>query len=205
MKITFREIFGIIIVVQSFLIYIPYIYQTIKGKLRPQPITWVIACLSGGSIGLILMFNHAGPGAWGYLFTAFFTLILSVVAFSTYYKSTKISRSDIVFLGLAILSLALWLLSRDLAVISVILLSISSIFGAVPTLTKVWKSPRSESLYVWAMFLSQAVFGIIATVNLDFVNTFRRAVMIAINFATISTMIYRRRRVKPDAASIHPK
>ncbi|MCL2174341.1 hypothetical protein FWH58_03580 [Candidatus Saccharibacteria bacterium] len=202
MEITYREIFGAITMLQSFFIYIPYIYATAKGRLRPHPITWVIACLSGGSSGLILLFNGAGAGAWGNLLTVFFTLILSFVAFFNYRKSSKISRHDVVLLCLAILALVLWLLSRNLAVISVVLLSASSVFGIFPTLMKTWKNPRSESLYTWIMFLFQAIFGLIATANFDFVNTFRRFVMVAINSTVIAAMFYCRHKIKPSDGPI---
>jgi succinate dehydrogenase/fumarate reductase cytochrome b subunit len=138
--------------------------------------------------------NGAGAGAWGNLFTAICTFTLAIFAWKNYKKGGKVSRRDWIFLGLAVLALILWFCSRSLAAASVILLSISSIFGAVPTLAKTWKKPKSENLYTWIMFFIQGICGMVATTKFDFVNLFRRCVVISINAAVIFTMIYRRRK-----------
>ncbi|MCL2038179.1 hypothetical protein FWG95_04250, partial [Candidatus Saccharibacteria bacterium] len=167
-----REIFGIITIVISSLIYIPMIVSTIKGKIKPHPISWAIAGLTSLISGLIFLFNDAGPGGWVPIYNAGLSFILTAVSFHFYRKSARITRQDMLFFFLAILSLILWLLSRDLAAISVVLLQVTTVLGFVPTFTKTWKHPRSESYYIWNLFNLVSIFGLAATVNLDFVNSF---------------------------------
>ncbi|MCL2280375.1 hypothetical protein FWC31_00590 [Candidatus Saccharibacteria bacterium] len=190
----FRDIFGVLTIVLSALGYIPVIAQTIKGKLKPHPVTWTVSTLTGGAKALILLFNKAGPGAWSPLFSTVCCLVLSIVAFFKYQKTLRITRRDILFLFLAISAVVLWLISRDLAIISVILLVASNIFGFVPTFTKTWKHPRSESLYGWTMSILGAVLGIMATVHLDFVNLFPKSVYTVLNCMMIFIIIFRRRK-----------
>ncbi|MCL2451375.1 hypothetical protein FWD20_00600 [Candidatus Saccharibacteria bacterium] len=190
----FREIFGALTVVLSALVYVPLIISTIKGKLKPHPVTWFIQVLVLGTGGMILLFNGAHAGSWGYLVSTTFCLVVTILSFFNYRKSSKFSRADIVFLLLALAALVLWLLSRDLAVISVILLAAASALGFVPTITKTWRDPRSESLYTWVVFFLIVTFGIAATENFDFVNIFGRAVGAFVSVLLIFIMIFRRRK-----------
>ncbi|MCL2038189.1 hypothetical protein FWG95_04300 [Candidatus Saccharibacteria bacterium] len=187
-----------ITIVLSALIFIPLIISTIRGKLKPHPITWLVLTLSGLTNTLIMFFNDAGPGAWGVVTGVIFAFILTIVAFINYRKTSRISQLDILFFFLAIVALILWLISRDFAVISVILLTATSVFGMVPTFVKTWKEPRSESFYTWSVLVSMSIFGIAATEHFDFVNLFRRTVSIFHDGAVILIMIIRRRKVPED-------
>ncbi len=191
----FREISGILTLVLVALIHVPLIISTVKGKLHPHPVTWFVMSLSKGISGVILLFNDAGPGAWGLMFGATCSMVVAILSFVKYRKFSRFSRNDVIFLCLALISLILWLFSQDLAVISVILLTVSSVLGFVPTFTKTWKRPRSESLYTWSLFLLLAILGMIATANWDFVNIFQRAVGAVTDVSLIFVMIFRRRRI----------
>jgi len=202
---NFREISGALTVILSVLVYAPLIAQNAKGKLKSHPVTWAIVTLSGGTNAVILWFNHAGPGAWAPLFAAVCCLVLTIVSFFSYRKTDRITRRDIFFFCLGLAALILWLISRDLAALSVVLLTIANTFGFVPTFIKTWRQPRSESLYTWIIFQLMAIFGIVATAHFDFVNLFQRIANIIINGSVIWIMIARRRKPSRSVNKPAPK
>ncbi len=190
----FREFFGILTILLAALANFPLIVQNVRGKLKSHPVTWAVATLTSGIQGVILLFNDAGPGTYGPLFAAFCSLILTIVSYHNYRKSDHITRRDIIFFLLAIIALILWLISRDLAALSVILLATATALSFVPTLTKTWRQPRSESYYTWVLFLLMAFFGIAATAHWDFVNLFQRMVNVFLNIAVILIMVFQRKK-----------
>jgi O-antigen/teichoic acid export membrane protein len=195
MNVGWQEISGIITIVLTVLVYVPLIVSTVKGNLKPHPITWFIQTLSLGTSGFILLFNDAHAGTWALLSGAVFCLIVTIVSFKNYRKLSRFSRKDFLFLFLALSALFLWLLSRDLAIISVTLLTAASIFGFIPTFIKTWKDPRSESFYTWLLFLLIVIFGIAATAHFDFINLLQRVVGGFINSSLILIMVFRRRKI----------
>jgi len=199
---SFREISGVLTVIMSTLVFVPLLISTAHSKLKPHPITWAIASLTSGVSALIFVCNNAGAGAWAPISQTILSTALTIVSFHYYRKSSRITRQDMFFFFLAIMALILWLLSRDLAAVSVVLLQVATVLGFVPTFTKTWKRPRSESYYTYTIFLLMNVFGILATVNLDFVNLFNRVANLPLNSSMILIMVFRRRKIPEDKESV---
>ena len=193
-----REISGALTVVLTALVYVPLIISTARGRLKPHPVTWAVVALSTGANSVILLFNDAGPGVWGQASATVCNLVLAVVSFVSYRRLSRITRRDVVFFLLAITALVLWLISRNLAAISVVLLTVSSVLGFVPTFTKTWDEPRSESFYTWSLLSLMAVFGVIATTSPNFVNLFQRTSNIFLNTSLLMIMVVRRRKPSPN-------
>ena len=167
---TMKQTIGIIAVVLTFLGYIPYILDTIKGKTKPHVYTWFI----WGLVTLIAYFLQVSGGA-GY--GALVTLAAALVCFFIFLLGLRngdrdITKSDKVFFALAFVALGLWLFAKQ-PVLSVILLSTIDLFGFVPTIRKSWMKPHQETLFSYEM------------------NTFRFALAIlALEQYTIVTALY---------------
>lgn len=165
-----KEIVGTVAVVLTFVGYIPYIIDTIKGKTKPHIYTWFIWGLVTAIAFGLQMADNAGPGAYTTLAAAIVCFVIFL--FGIRQGSHDITQSDTVFFLLSLLALVLWLFARQ-PVISVLLVSTIDMLGFIPTVRKSWHKPHEETL---SSYLT---------------NTFRFALAIlALQRYTLVTMLY---------------
>mgnify|MGYP001016997074 CR=1 FL=1 len=138
-----KALFGLIAVILTFVGYIPYIKDTIKGKTTPHVYTWFIwGLVTAIAFGLQLS-AVAGPGAYTTLAAAIVCFI--IFGFGMRQGDKNISKSDTFFFLLSLVALILWLFA-DQPVLSVILLSTIDMLGFIPTIRKSWHKPHEETL-----------------------------------------------------------
>jgi uncharacterized protein with PQ loop repeat len=143
-----KQLIGIVAVLLTFVGYIPYIKDTVSGKTTPHIFTWFIwGLVTALAFGLQLT-DNAGPGS-------FVTLAAAIVCFAIFgfglrNGNKNIAPIDAVFLGMALLSVVIWLFAKE-PVISVILLSTIDMLGFLPTVRKSWKKPYEETLFSYEM------------------------------------------------------
>ena len=165
-----KNIIGIIAVALTFIGYIPYIKDTVKGKTKPPIYSWFL----WGFVTLIAfalqISGNAGAGA-------FVTLAAGLTCFVIFGFGLKIgekdiTRSDTVFFILAFIAIILWLFAKQ-PLLSVILVSTIDMLGFIPTIRKSWHKPHTETLFTYLL------------------NTFRFALAIfALQKYTIITSLY---------------
>lgn len=138
-----KEIIGIIAVILTFVGYIPYIRDTLKGKTKPHIYTWFIwGLVTAIAFGLQISAN-AGPGAYTTLAAAIVSFI--IFGFGLRQGNHDITKSDKVFSILSLVALGLWLFAEQ-PVLSAILVSTIDMLGFVPTIRKSWHKPYEETL-----------------------------------------------------------
>ena len=136
-------IISLIVVVLTFVGYVPYVKDIILKKTTPHAFTWFVFTLAGFIGYFLQVFGGAGVGAWGLLTACVFCLVIFIL--SLWHGERDIKKIDIVFLILSIASLFLWLVVKQ-PVWSVILAVIVEVLGIVPTIRKSWNKPYSETL-----------------------------------------------------------
>jgi hypothetical protein len=145
----FKNIIGTFAVLLTFISYIPYTRDIIKGKTKPHIYSWFL----WGFVTLIAfalqLSDNAGPGAFVTLTAA---LLCSVVIILSFVKkgNSEIVLLDTLFLILAFIALALWLVAKQ-PLLSIILVTVVDLLGFLPTVRKSWNKPYSETLsFYWA-------------------------------------------------------
>jgi uncharacterized protein with PQ loop repeat len=146
--IEYKTILSIIGIVLTFIAYIPYVHDILKGKTKPHVISWFIWALTTGIIYGLQVSAGAGSGAW-------ITLAVAVIMLLIFFLSLKggdkdVKPIDIVFLVIAIIALALWFVVKQ-PLLSIILLTSVDIMGFIPTFRKTWASPYSETLSTYSI------------------------------------------------------
>ena len=138
-----KDIIGTVAVVLTFVGYIPYIVDTIKGKTKPHIYTWFIwGLVTAIAFGLQIA-DQAGAGAYTTLAAAI--VCFTIFLFGLRQGNKDITSSDSVFFLLSLLALVLWLFAKQ-PVLSVILVSVIDMLGFVPTVRKSWHKPHEETL-----------------------------------------------------------
>jgi hypothetical protein len=129
---------------------IGYIYDVLKGRAKPNRVTWVLWALA--PLVAFAAEIHAGIGLQSLaVFMAGFGPLLIVIASYVSRKAVwKLTPFDFVCGGLSLLGLILWLWTRhgDVAIIFAIA---ADALAAAPTLIKSYKNPESETSFVFAM------------------------------------------------------
>lgn len=135
-----------------------YLIDTIRGKVQPNRVTWVLWALAPWITFFAQRVQEVGSQSL-LPFSIGFIPTLVVVA-SLFNKKAKweIHRFDFICGGLSILGLILWLMTR-VGNIAIIFSILSDFLATIPTLRKAYLSPETESFK--AYFLNMLGAGII--------------------------------------------
>ena len=187
-----KEIIGAIAVILTFVGYIPYIRDTIKGKTTPHVYTWFIWGLVTAMIFALQMSDKAGPGAFATLAAA----IVCFIVFGCGMRNGKkdITVSDTIFFILSLVALVLWLFVKQ-PVISVALVTIVDLFAFVPTIRKSWHKPHEETLISYIANTVRFCLATYALQRYTFVTAIYPALMILGNGLFSIFLIVRRAAV----------
>lgn len=107
------------------------------------------------------------------------------------YGEKSITRSDIVFLALALCSLILWLVV-DQPVWSVVLIVLTDVLGFAPTVRKSWNYPHSETLFTWEVCVFRHGLSIFALERLNLLTLLYPVAWTAANLVFCIILIVRR-------------
>jgi len=160
------EIFGYVSGLLFVFSAIPYIRSILKGKTKPQRITWLIWTV----LVFIAFFSQLAKGAtWSLLLTAGDAITIVVVfIFSIKYGVGGFGKIDIISLAGAGLSLILWYFTNEPAV-ALFLIILIDIIGSNLTILKAWKNPETENWVGWAMCGVGGLFGILSVGSFNFI------------------------------------
>jgi hypothetical protein len=142
---TFISTFAILL---TFVGYIPYLRDTLKGKTKPHVFSWFI----WGFVTLIAfglqVAGNAGVGAW----VTLAAVIISFVVFGLGLRNgdKNIAKVDVLFLAAALIATGIWLVAKQ-PLISVVLISSIEMLGFAPTVRKSWNEPFSETLFTYQL------------------------------------------------------
>lgn len=187
-----KEILGVIAVLLTFVGYIPYIRDTVKGKTTPYIYTWFIwGLVTAIAFGLQIS-DKAGPGAFTTLAAAIVCFI--IFGFGMRQGKKDITKSDTVFFILSLFALVLWLFAKQ-PVLSVILVSIIDMLGFIPTIRKSWKKPHEETLISYVTNTFRFCLALFALQRYTLITTLYPATWIVANGLFSVFLILRRGRI----------
>jgi hypothetical protein len=157
-----KEVFGAAALVVSLAASVPYIADTIRGKIQPERISWLLwtmlgatyfmSAVQGDGAVLYTLGELVGPGA---------TFLLTLK-----YGVGGRSRFDVVSLAIALVAFLLIFATHDV-VAGLVLAVIVDAIGALLTIRKLKIDPSSESLAFWVM---AGVASLLALASLDVYN-----------------------------------
>jgi len=175
---------GIIVVVSP----IPYVVDIVRGKTRPNMVTWTI-------INAINMAAAFSAGAWQ---TGIYALAATIATgtisvLGIWHGVNKYTPFDIVCQVIALLGIPVWLLTKQPALAIAIELCVD-FAGGLPTLRHAWRSPGEETLRT---FLLSAVAGLLLLISLkqySFVAVAMPTYIMLFDSAITTTILLRRQR-----------
>ncbi len=190
-----KETIAIIAALLAIVGNLPYLWNIIKGTTRPHPYTWLV----GSVVSCVIFFGQlqagAGIGALPTAAAEIFTIIIFL--FSLKYGFKGITRSDTIFLMVALLAIVPWVLTRD-PTISVILVVGIDLVSFIPTLRKSWNVPTSETRLLYSMNVVRHILALMSLEAYNIATTLHSIAMIILNtvmFLILSRSPKSKRRV----------
>lgn len=136
-----------------FLASLAYIRDTIRGKTKPNRVTWLMWSLAP-LIGVSISWVH-GTTFWEglpVLMTGVMPLLIFLVTFINKNSYWKLTIFDYICGALSVIALIAWLLA-DAPIVALFLAIIGDLTAGLPTIRKSWLEPSSEMPVIY-MFSS---------------------------------------------------
>jgi hypothetical protein len=139
--------------------FVPYVVAILAGQTQPNRATWIIWAVVGAM--LAVSYRAAGAGATMWMAAAYVVGPVLIVWFGIRRGIGGWTRLDQACLGICAGSALLWAISGNPR-LALALNIIADGCGALPTIAKVWRDPRSEDRLSWAVFMGAAALNLAA-------------------------------------------
>lgn len=148
--LSISMIAGRIAGIVTFIAFIPYVIATLRKQIRPNRATWIIWTLVGFTFVVAYRDLGATDSLWvaiGNLCAFFFVMALAIP-----YGEGGWTRLDRVCLISAVVGFGIWWLMESPLLAMLVSIGVDFL-GAIPTLIKTYKNPKSENKTAWVLFL----------------------------------------------------
>jgi hypothetical protein len=189
----YRIALGIIASVIGTVSYLPYFINIFKGKTKPHVFSWFVWGLLTGIAFFAQMAKGAGAGAWVTGLTAFFCLIIAMIAL---FRGEKgVTKSDwFCFIG-ALCGLLLWKLTSN-PLLAVLLVTTTDALAFTPTFRKAYFKPYEETVSTFALNTIKFIFGLIALQSFNLTTWLYPASLVLMNGWFVIMVLLRRKSIK---------
>lgn len=187
-----NQYLAIIAIGLTFVGYIPYVINVLKGNTKPHAYTWFIWGLVSAIACGVQISEGAGVAAFPFLAAALVCTFIFVLALKRGHD--HITFSDKVFLILAATALVLWLYAQQ-PILSMVLLLVVDLLGLAPTLRKSWSRPYEETAISFACNTVRFGLIVLAVENSTFITIFYPLFWMMVNGAFVAFLLVRRSKV----------
>jgi hypothetical protein len=187
-----RDALGVLSVVLAVLAAAIYILQTLRGEVRPHPLSWFVF----GTLSLtgywVQRDEGARQGSWALL--AMTVICFLFVAVSVARGERSFSRQEWAFVVASGAVFIIYLFTGE-ANVAAALTTLVDALGYGPTFTRGWSFPRKDSAASFALNAAKFVPSLMAMDPISFATSFYPAALLVLNSAVSIMLIMRRRAV----------
>jgi hypothetical protein len=188
---AWRDALGILSVVLAVLAAVIYILQTLRGEIRPHPLSWFLFGILSLTGYWVQRDEGARQGSWTLL--AMTIICFLFVAVSVARGERSFSRTEWAFLAAGGAVFILYLFTGQ-ANVAAALTTVIDALGYGPTFIRGWSFPRKDSVTSFALNGAKFVPSLMAMDPISFATCFYPATLMVLN-AAVSIMLLARRRV----------
>jgi len=188
-----RDALGILSVILAVLAAVIYIAQTLRGEVRPHPLSWFLFGVLSLTGYWVQRDEGARQGSWTLL--AMTVICFLFVAASVARGERSFSRQEWAFVAAAGAVFVLYLFTRDGNVAAALTTAIDAL-GYGPTFVRGWSQPRKDSVTSFALNGVKFVPSLMAMDPISFATSFYPATLMVLNSAVAIMLVWRRRAVE---------
>ena len=143
-----------------------YIKDTLKGKTKPNKITWLLWATAPLIATAAAISDGVGLAVLPVFISGFGPLLVLLSSFANKEAYWKLEKFDYVCGACSILALLLWWITKN-PTIAILFSILSDFFACIPTLIKAWKHPETENpdAFTYGFFNSLTSFAAINVWN----------------------------------------
>ena len=185
-----RDALGILSVVMAILAAVIYVFQTLRGEVRPHPLSWFLFGILSATGYWVQRDQGANQGSWTLLAMTIICFIF--VAVSVARGERSFSRQEWAFAVAGGAVFVVYLFTRE-ANIAAALTTVVDALGYGPTFIRGWTHPKKDSVTSFALNGAKFVPSLMAMDPISFATSFYPATLMMLN-AAVSIMLMIRRR-----------
>lgn len=186
----YKTVLGIIAVAIGFAGFVPYFKDIFDGRSKPHVFSWFVWALLEGTAFFAQLTKGGGAGAW---VTGVTAILCFLVFISALFRGEKrITRLDWASLIGALLGMALWAVTKS-PLSAVILVSITDVFGFIPTFRKSYRHPYEETAKLYSASILKLIFALFALGSFNLTTALYPASLIITNSAFVTLVLIRRK------------
>ncbi len=173
--------------------YASYITGILKGRVHPHAFSWGVWGLMATLTFLGQHVAGAGPGSWVIGLAAVSSFLIFFLCLK--YGEPRITRLDGVMLGVGVLSLLLWVVTKDPMLSVVLAVSADVIGGSGPTLRKAYDNPWTENPLFFMCSVGKYIVALVALSSWNLTTLFPLCANLLTNGVLLAVILVRRRQV----------
>lgn len=170
---------------------VPYLIDIFKGRVQPHTYTWFVWTVVTGIVLFGQITKGAGVGALPTAASGVFTLAIFLLSLKYGFK--KVTRTDTLFLLLALAGLIPWALTSDPTMSVVVAVSID-VIAFLPTLRKTWLEPKTETPLLYGTNVVRHILALFSMQAYNVATTLHSIAMITTNSAMTLVLVFRKKR-----------
>ena len=192
MSAEWRDALGLLSVALAVLAAVIYIAQTLRGEVRPHPLSWFLFGILSLTGYLVQRDEGARQGGWTLL--AMTIICFLFVAASVARGERSFSRQEWAFVAAAGAVFVLYMFTRDANVAAALTTAIDAL-GYGPTFVRGWSRPWKDSATSFALNGVKFVPSLMAMDPISFATSSYPATLLVLNAAVTIMLVWRRRAV----------
>ena len=171
-----------------------YFLDTIKGRIKPNKVSFALWSIAPIIAFFAMLDEGVGIQSLMTLSVGVFPIIIFLGSFVNKKSYWKITRFDLSIGALALIGLALWQITKvgSLAIFFGIL---ADGLAYVPTFTKAWKFPETESAWPWFAVSINGLFTLLTLTTFNFANTAFPLYFLIINLLVFIVVKFKQRKI----------
>jgi len=186
-----RNSLGMLSVVLAIAAAAIYVYQTLRGAVRPHPLSWFVFGVLSAVGYWVQRDEGVAQGSWALLAMTIICFLFGTVSLAR--GERRFSKWEWAFVTAGGAVFVLYLFTRE-ANVAAGLITLIDALGYGPTFVRGWSRPRKDSVASFALNAAKFVPSLMAMHPITFATSFYPAALLVLNTA-VSIMLLLRRRV----------
>lgn len=192
---SLKLVAGIVAIILTFVGYVPYYRDILRGKTQPHVYSWFAWALLSMIIFGLQITHGAGLGSFVVLMAGILCIGVFVLGLKNGIR--HITKMDTLFFASALVALCLWLLAKQ-PVLSSILVTLTDVLSFVPTVTKAWRLPHTETLSFYGLNTVRYLITIFSISSYGLVTSLDPVVVLISNAFMVGLLVVRRKKLSKN-------
>lgn len=144
----------------QFLGGLSYIIDTVKGKIQPNKVTWLLWSIAPLVAFAAEISQGVGIQALSTFIVGFVPLLVFIASFVNKKATWKLGSFDIICGTLSLAGIGLWYVTK-VGNIAIAFAILADLLAAIPTLVKSFSNPETENENVYLLGIPNALIGLL--------------------------------------------